>query len=482
MSKPIYMILCTDCEYGIAKNGNIPWKIKEDMELFKKITTHSKENFQNALIMGRKTALTLKGPLANRLNCVLTRNEDNSKILESKGFYCFKSMEDCINSINSNDKIENIFLIGGLDIYNWGLMNPNKISKIYMSYTDKDYECDQFFDKSLLNNNFVLVEHNVYTEFYFYEFSHRPNYEENAYLTILSDLATSGHKRKTRNAITYSEFGKTLEFDLSKSFPLLTTKKMAIKSIFEELKFFLLGQTDNKILKDKNVHIWDGNTTKEFIEKCKLPYEEDDMGPMYGYQWRYFNAQYKDCKSDYTNQGIDQLKEVVDLIRKDPFSRRILMTSYNPVQSKEGVLYPCHGISIQFYVEEKSEKLYLDCLMHQRSADTFLGVPFNIASYAMLVHILCNHLNCTGGVLDNKKIYPGQLLLIFGDMHIYEEHLEAVKTQISRDPFHFPQFEINYEIKSFDKEGEGSIADLEFPHLKILDYKCHDQIKAKMIA
>ena len=309
------------------------------------------------------------------------------------------------------------------------------------------------------------------------------NHEEKSYLTILKDLITTGHKRQTRNAITYSQFGKTLEFNLANSFPLLTSKKMAIKSIFEELKFFLLGQTDNTILTDKNVHIWDGNTNKAFIEKCNLHYEENDMGPMYGYQWRHFNAEYKNCKTDYTNKGIDQLQEVIDLIRKDPFSRRILMTSYNPVQSKEGVLYPCHGISIQFYVEEYNNKLYLDCLMHQRSADSFLGVPFNIASYALLVHILCNHLNCTGGILDNKNIYPGKLLMVFGDMHIYEEHLEAVNTQIAREPYMFPQLVINYNIKSFDNtKDDGSIANLEFNHLEIINYKHYEPIRAKMIA
>jgi dihydrofolate reductase/thymidylate synthase len=485
MQKPIFMIVCTDCNNGIAKNGNIPWKIKEDLQLFKKQTmTTISDNLQNALIMGRKTAETLKNPLIDRLNCVLTRNLEKTKVLEEKGFKCFNSIETCIKHINQDETIENIYLIGGNEIYNWGLNNPNRIKEVYVSFIEMDFQCDQFFDKNLLNEYFILdtKKYITYKEFGFYTYTKKPNFEEKSYLNILNELITHGHKRQTRNAITYSEFGKTLEFNLAKSFPLLTTKKMAIKSIFEELKFFLLGQTDNKILKQKNVHIWDGNTTKEFIEKCKLPYNEDDMGPMYGYQWRHFNAEYKDCNTDYSGKGTDQLQEVLDLIRKDPFSRRILMTSYNPAQSKEGVLYPCHGISIQFYVEEKHSKLYLDCLMHQRSADSFLGVPFNITSYAMLVHILCNHLNCTGGILEGKNIYPGQLLMVFGDMHIYEEHIDAVKTQLLREPYLFPQLRINYDVKSFNLEGEGSIGQMEFNHFQILDYIYHEQIKAKMIA
>ena len=497
MQKPIFINVCTDTKNGIAKDNTIPWQYKEELELFKILTsrTISKE-LQNALIMGRTTAETLKKPLPNRLNCVLTQDTNKTKLLEECGFKCFNSIESCIEFLNKEQTIENIYLIGGVNIYNYGLNNPNIITAVYLTHIDIDYNCDTFFNRELLENNFTVNtdKTGTYKEFSCYTYNRNINHEEKSYLTILKDLVNLGHKRQTRNAITYSQFGKTLEFNLAKSFPLLTTKKMAIKSIFEELKFFLLGQTDNTILTDKNVHIWDGNTNKAFIEKCNLPYEENDMGPMYGYQWRHFNAKYNDCKTNYSNQGIDQLQEVIDLIRKDPFSRRILMTSYNPAQSKEGVLYPCHGISIQFYVEEDhNDKLHLDCLMHQRSADSFLGVPFNIASYALLVHILCNHLNCTGGILENKNIYPGKLLMVFGDMHIYEEHIEAVKTQISRDPYMFPQLVINYDIKSFGNNNtdnnvnnvnnnDGSIAQLEFKHFKIINYTHHEPIKAKMIA
>ena len=482
MTKDVQMIVAVDSQFGFSKDGGIPWKVDNDLILFKKITSEvSKPSFQNALIMGRKTAFTLKRPLPNRFNFVISNNQEHIEKLEDKGFECFSCIEECLRYANANENIEKIFLIGGLDIYNWGLYNPNQVSKIHISHMMKNWECDRVLNEALLKKNFTISRFEEFNDFTYTIYQKKKNEEEYAYLKLLQNLYENGHKRQTRNAITYSSFGKTLEFDLSRSFPLLTTKKMAIKSIFEELKFFLLGQTDNKILKDKNVHIWDGNTTKEFISKCKLPYEENDMGPMYGYQWRFFNAEYKDCHTDYTGMGYDQLMDVINLIKTDPFSRRILMTSYNPAQSKLGVLYPCHGISIQFYVEEISDKLHLDCLMHQRSADSFLGVPFNITSYSMLVHMLCNHINCTGGVQE-KKIYPGKLLMIFGDMHIYDEHIEAVKTQISREPYLFPQIILDYNIKSFDKDGDGSIGKMEFSHIKILDYKCHEPIKAQMIA
>ncbi len=480
------MIVACDEKYGIAKNGNIPWKIKDEQLLFKKLTTEIHEpNKQNAIIMGKKTAYTINRVLPNRVNLVLTNTESDKIALENIGFKCFSTIQESLDYCNNNDCIDKIFLIGGVQIYNWGLMNPNKINKILISFISDNYECDLFLNHELLLNNFQSNKNTtvICEDFIFTEWSHRTNKEEKEYLKILKELKDFGHKRQTRNAITYSTFGKVLNFDLSKSFPLLTTKKMAIKSIFEELKFFLLGQTNNKILKEKNVHIWDGNTTKEFIEKCNLPYEEDDLGPMYGYQWRYFNAEYDSCETDYTGKGFDQLIDIINLIKKDPFSRRILMTSYNPAQAKKGVLYPCHGISIQFYVEEHNEKLYLDCLMHQRSADSFLGVPFNIASYAMLVHFICNHINCTGGVTSKQNIYPGKLMMIFGDMHIYSEHLEAVEKQINREPFLFPQIKINYDILSFDNNNSiGSISNLEFSDIEILDYKSHEPIKAKMIA
>jgi dihydrofolate reductase/thymidylate synthase len=481
-SKDIDMIIAIDSQYGFSKDGTIPWKIDNDLKLFQKITSVvSKPSFKNALLMGIKTALTLKGPLSNRFNFVISNNQEYIEILEDKGFECFSCIEACIRYANENEHIEKIFLIGGLDIYNWGLHNPNQINKIHISHLMKNWNCDRVLNKDLLKDNFTIRRIEEFNDFTYTIYKKKKNEEEHSYLKLLKNLYEYGHKRQTRNAITYSSFGKTLEFDLNKSFPLLTTKKMALKSIFEELKFFLLGQTDNKILKDKNVHIWDGNTTKEFIDKCKLPYEENDMGPMYGFQWRFFNAEYLDCHSEYSGKGYDQLLDVINLIKTDPFSRRILMSSYNPNQSKLGVLYPCHGISIQFYVEEINGNLHLDCLMHQRSADSFLGVPFNIASYAMLVYMLCNHINNTGGVQE-KEIHPGKLLMVFGDMHIYDEHIEAVQTQISREPYLFPQIILDYNIKSFDKNGDGSIGKMEFSHIKILDYKCHDPIKAQMIA
>jgi dihydrofolate reductase/thymidylate synthase len=500
MQKQIYMVVCTDVNNGIAKNGKIPWSNKYELNFFKNLTTNTCNPtiLKNAVIMGRKTADTLNAPLSNRINCVITRNL-NYKMPNSNNSNedClnFNSIEKCLDELQSNDNINNIFLIGGNDIYNWGLSNSNKISAIYKSTILGDsYHCNLFFDnKFLLNHDFVLytnstpnlfnvniININDNNGFCVNTYVKRENIEEKNYLNIMANLIKCD-KRTTRNANTYSNFSNYLEFDLQKSFPLLTTKKMAIKSIFEELKFFLLGETNNQLLLNKNVHIWDANTTTDFINKCNLPYNEHDMGPMYGFQWRHFNAPYDNCNSDYTNKGVDQLLDVINLIKTDPFSRRILMTSYNPEQAKLGVLYPCHGISIQFYVREYNNHFLLDFLMHQRSADWFLGVPFNISSYALLVHFICNHINFTSKI-HNKEIFPGKLNIIFGDTHIYDDHLYSVKLQLQREPFLFPKLNINYNICNFNKTGEGSIGEIEFKHINFTNYKSYDSIKAKMIA
>lgn len=291
------------------------------------------------------------------------------------------------------------------------------------------------------------------------------NNDENQYLKIMSDLIYNGDYRMTRNGFTYSLFGKSLSFDISKSFPLLTTKKVFFRGIIEELLFFLRGQTNSKILEDKGINIWKPNTTNEFIKSRNLSYEEGDMGPMYGFNWLHFGAKYQDCKTDYTNKGFNQIEQVIRLLKEDPFSRRIIMTTYNPEIAEEGVLYPCHGIVVQFYVNQKDNKYYLSCSMTQRSADIACGVPYNIASYAALVYLLCKHLG--------DKYVPDQLIINLGDVHLYEEHLNEALIQIKRTPKEFPKL----EIKEFEK-----IEELTYEHFMLTNYTYDEPIKYIMKA
>ena len=298
------------------------------------------------------------------------------------------------------------------------------------------------------------------------------NQEEIAYLDILKDLITKGNERQTRNSITKSLFSRNLTFDLKNSFPLLTTKKMFFRGIFEELMFFIRGNTNTKILEEKGVKIWKDNTTRTFLDNVGLNhYQEGDMGPMYGYQLRFFNANYKDCNDNYLNKGVDQLKYVIDTILKDPFSRRIIMTTFNPAQVNEGCLFPCHSLMIQFYIREDNDIYYLSQQNYIRSNDIFLGNPYNIASFALMSYLLCHHLNY---ITKSNKYKPDMLYITLGDYHLYKDHYEAAQEQINRTPYPFPQLNI--------KNYHDNIEDYEYEDIEMINYMFHPAIKTKMIA
>ena len=283
---------------------------------------------------------------------------------------------------------------------------------------------------------------------------------EDEYLNLLKDIIENGHLRETRNSITISDFSKKIDIDISESFPLLTTKKMFWKGICYELLWFIHGKTDSKLLEQNDVNIWKENSSREFLDSVGLyNYRTGDIGPMYGFQWRHFNGLYKGCDYNYDGEGYDQLQDCIDLIKNDPNSRRIFMSAWNPTVLNKSVLAPCH-LSYQFYVKDN----YLSCILYQRSADTFLGLPFNIASVSLLVYILAN--------MTDKK--PGKVSIVIGDAHIYQEHIDAVKKQLKRKPFPFPQLRI--------KNKHDNINDYIYEDFEIVNYECHPTIKAKMIA
>ena len=289
------------------------------------------------------------------------------------------------------------------------------------------------------------------------------NLEEVSYLNLINKILEKGELRETRNATTKSLFGEKLEFNISNSIPFITTKKLAWKTIIKELLWFLSGSTDNKKLQEQNVKIWNGNASREYMDKIGfLNREENDLGPIYGHQWRHFNAEYKNKNTDYTNQGIDQIKQVLNLLKNDPMSRRILISAWNPSQLSEMNLPPCHMMA-QFYVSADKK---LSCQMYQRSADVGLGLPFNIASYAVLTYILAK--------LSN--LIPNKLIIVLGDAHIYNSHIESLKEQIKRKPFTFPKLIINPD-KNFEKVEDFNIEDFI-----IEEYSYYEGIVMDMVA
>ena len=281
---------------------------------------------------------------------------------------------------------------------------------------------------------------------------------ERGYLDLLKEIATEGKLRSNRTGIdTYSLFGKHLEFDISESFPLITTKKTFFKGIAQELLWFLEGSTDAKKLNERGCKIWNGNSTKEFLENRELNYREGDIGPMYGFQWRHCGSEYRGCDADYTGEGIDQIQKVIDLIKTDPDSRRMVISSYIPHQLNEMALEPCHCL-VQFYVDDG----FLSGHMYQRSADFFLGVPFNIASYSLLIYMMAH-------VTGTK---PGKFHISFGDAHVYSNHLKQLETQLERDIKPPPKLKI--------KGDHTSIFDIKYEDLELIDYEHHPYIKADM--
>lgn len=287
------------------------------------------------------------------------------------------------------------------------------------------------------------------------------------YLDMCRYILEHGEDRPDRTGTgTRSVFGYQTRYDLREGFPLLTTKKMYLRPIAEELLWFIKGDTNIKYLVDRNVKIWNewpyedfkksedfnGETLEEFVEKIKNDDEfakkHGNLGPVYGAQWRNFN-----------NEGTDQLMKLIDSLKNNPFSRRHIISAWNPSQVDEMALPPCHTL-MQFYVS--SDKNYLSCQLYQRSADTFLGVPFNIASYALLTCMLAQ-------VCGYE---PKEFIHTIGDAHIYKNHFDVVKTQIEREPLPLPHLVLNKDI--------DNLFDFKIEDIKLEGYQSHGPLKGKV--
>ncbi|PVV04268.1 hypothetical protein BB560_001237 [Smittium megazygosporum] len=292
------------------------------------------------------------------------------------------------------------------------------------------------------------------------------NLEELQYLDLLSQVLDSGERRSDRtNTGTLAIFAPPqLRFDLSNNkYPLLTTKKVFFRAIAEELFFFIRGQTNGNILLKKGIKIWSGNGSREYLDSIGLTdRREHDLGPVYGWQWRHFGAEYVDCETDYSGAGYDQLQRIIDTIKSNPTDRRMILSAWNPADLGKMALPPCHMFA-QFYVEAPGSKdARLSCQFYQRSCDIGLGVPFNIASYALLTIMLAH-------VTDLK---PGHLIYCMGDAHVYLNHIEALQEQRSRIPRQFPTLTINKKIEN--------IEDFEFEDLQLSGYDPYTKIEMKM--
>lgn len=420
---------------GIGINNQLPWKIPEELKLFSTITQNS------VLIVGRKTAEHLP-ELKNRV--VLTVS---TKFI---GQYVFDSFERALSYAHQRRPRKEIYIIGGSVLYNHVLEHhKHQLNRLYVSVINKEYECDSYIKLNM--NEFVIDSMTTHADFTHYVLLNKQT-SEHQYLKLLSNVHSSGKIKHGRNGITISSFVNHLSFDLRNGFPLLTTKKMFWKGIVEELLFFIRGDTDTKLLEQQNINIWQKNTSREFLDmNNKQHLKEGDMGPMYGYQWRNFNG-----------SGYDQLSNLISDIKTDPTSRRLLLTTYNPIQAKDGVLYPCHSLMSQFNVDAGC----LDMYCFNRSSDLFLGLPFNIASSSLLLMIIAKLCNLT----------PRYFNLSLGDCHIYDVHMTNVETQLNRACYSLPTVILPNVNTLQDVET------LTYESFILVDYNSHPAIKAEMVA
>lgn len=332
--------------------------------------------------------------------------------------------------------------------------------------------------------------------------SPRQPHEEYQYLDLINDILQRGEHRPDRTGTgTISLFAPPqLRFSLSKPdpsslsgdripvLPLLTTKRVFLRAVTTELLWFVSGCTTSKPLSEAGIHIWDGNGSREFLDKLGFTErEEGDLGPVYGFQWRHFGAEYVDPDADYTNKGVDQIKEIVRKLKHSPYDRRIILSAWNVADLSKMALPPCHMFA-QFYVSfpdaargeaalqtsssssndnkhEKKSRGHLSCVLYQRSCDMGLGVPFNIASYALLTHMLAYACD----------LVPGELIHTMGDAHVYLDHVDALKEQLLREPREFPTLNIKR-----DDCGSGEMDGWKLEELEVLGYKPHSGIKMKM--
>jgi thymidylate synthase len=287
-------------------------------------------------------------------------------------------------------------------------------------------------------------------------------HEEDQYLDLLEKIIDEGVDSNDRTGVgTKSLFGAQMRFSLRDSFPLFTTRRISLRIAFEELVWMMRGETDAKILQDKNIHIWDGNTTREFLDKRGLPYmNEGQIGKLYGFQMRNWGGDWTSHLKG-VRTGIDQLQGVIDLLQKNPTSRRIIMNYWNVEDLNKGVLTPCHSF-VQFRVNQSTNEL--DCMMTQRSCDMCCGVPINIAFYSLMTLMLAS--------LCNFK--PGEFIWSGGDVHVYKTHIDNVKKQIMRTPMPFPIVSVP-KFNSLD-----DMLKCEFEGVKLENYTPHYPIKYEM--
>lgn len=527
-------------EYNVH---NLPWPmIKEDVNFFRKITATTKFDHQsNAIIMGWNTWIStpvIYKKNKKRLNIVIARDPCVQTSLYDELYV--ETFDAAVEIANKLNNIDEIFVIGGAVIYDLALRH-RLIDKLYITHVNHSYPTNignvtkiyfplnqqhlqQLIEKKCLSVTYQsdiihevgknilyqfktyqtvspkgqgLTNNNFVSEYQKLQLVPRIEIigdsidittEEHQYLRLVENIMQNGIIKKCRNGYTKSIFGAQLRYNLADGYPLSTIKKSYPKAIFEELMWMIRGETNVKKLQEKGVHIWDKNSSQEFLNKNNLNLKEGDIGPGYGFQMRYFGATYKDCLTNYRGQGIDQLQQIIDKINSstEANSRRIIIDLWNPLDVDKMALPPCH-INYHFVVDlyddmnnindindindinnennqNKKTRGRLNCHLFQRSWDVLLG--WNTTTAALFTYLLANHCH-----LD-----PGMLVHSITDAHLYQEHIDngAIVELLKRKPRTMPKLTIT--------KRHQRIEDYQFEDLVIENYYPCPPIVAEMIA
>ncbi|KAK9691058.1 hypothetical protein RND81_09G173200 [Saponaria officinalis] len=474
------VVVAATREGGLGKDGKMAWHIPTDSRFFEDVTTKtSNPEKMNAVIMGRKSWDAVPPdyrPFCGRINVIVTRSLNFDVEGLENALVC-RSLDTALELLALppyDDLVETVFNIGG-GVLLRETLNAPACDAIHITEMETSIECDTFipsidtYSFHPWYSSFPLVENNIRYSFVTYvrvrsnvakngtgdnslrsysgpfkiqDFSFLPKmildrHEEYMYLSLVNDIILSGNLKNDRTgAVTLSKFGCQMRFNLRKTIPLLTTKRVFWRGIVEELLWFIIGSANAKRLLEKGVHICDENTSRNYQDSIGLTErEESDLGPGPGFHWRHFGARYTNMHADYTDQGIDQLSDVIHKIKNSPDDTHIVLSAWNHSDLQMMPLPPCHMFA-QFYVANGE----LSCLTYNRSADMSNRVPIDIASYALLTCLIAH-------VCD---LLPGDFIHDIGDAHVYRGHIESLQEQLKNPPKPFPVLKINPQKKSID--------------------------------
>jgi dihydrofolate reductase/thymidylate synthase len=503
MARAFSLVVAATRGRGIGRDGAVPWRLPEDLKFFRRVTSAHDEppHKRNAVIMGRKTWDSIPErfrPLAERLNVVITsrKAELAAALAPLSDVRVVGSLPEALQLVSPGgaeaERVARVLVIGGGQVYRDALALP-QCESIYYTLVDADVPCDTFFPEldprvfALASESPWFRDAELPYQFRFFrrvasapapaspgapvaaasaggeakgDAGAQGNAEEQQYLDLVRDIIDRGVLRGDRTGTgTLAKFGCQMRFSLREGrFPLLTTKRVFWRGVAEELLWFISGDTNARTLNDKGIKIWEANGSRAFLDSLGLrEREEGDLGPVYGFQWRHFGAKYTNMHADYRGQGVDQLAAAIHAIKTNPNDRRIVISAWNPADLKLMALPPCHMFA-QFFVANGE----LSCQMYQRSCDMGLGVPFNIASYALLTRL----------VAQVCGLQPGEFVHTLGDAHVYLNHVEALREQLKRTPRPFPVLRIRPEVRDIDA--------FRFDDFELVGYDPHDKLAMKM--